>query len=304
MKNLSGFWLGVVTSIIAVVFFTLMGLVIKMLAGAYKPSEIAAYRNVFGLVPSMIALWFVASWRDGGRPIRIRQWPLAVFRGVAVTGAQFCFYLSLTMMDFAAASTINYASAIITTAYAAPLFGEKVGPVRWGAVVLGFIGVALVMQPTGDDFSWAAILPLISAALYAITAVTSRLVDQDTPTPLFNLYSTSSAAIGAVIVTLATGGFTPIGSTGDMLWLIAMGGLGGCAVLAWVMSYRVADSSDLAPFNYLGIPVSFLFGWLAFGEAPFEALFPGGLLIAVSGLIIIWRERRRSHRNAARAAAR
>lgn len=299
MRKLGPFGLGVALSIVAVLFFNLMGAVIKHLSGPYGPAELAAYRNLFGLVPAAAALWLTARWRRGGRRLAMRQWPLAVLRGVAVTGAQFCFYLSLTRMEFAAASTITYSSAIFTTAFAAPIVAEKVGPVRWAAVMLGFAGVVMVMRPGADDFNSYAVLPLIASALYAFTGVTARIVDEDTPSPLFNLYSSTVAALGALAVTLALGGFSPIRSAGDFGWIVLMGGFGGCAVLCWVVSYRVTESSNLAPFNYLGIPISFALGWLLFGEAPFEALFPGGALIALSGLIIVWRERRRVRREAA-----
>jgi drug/metabolite transporter (DMT)-like permease len=70
-----------------------------------------------------------------------------------------------------------------------------------------------------------------------------------------------------------------------------MGGLGGTAVLCLVISYRMTEQSNLAPFSYFGIPFAFFFGWLFFGEAPIRDLFPGAVLIVISGLMVIWRER-------------
>ena len=71
-----------------------------------------------------------------------------------------------------------------------------------------------------------------------------------------------------------------------------MGGFGGSAVLCLVISYRMTEQSNLAPFSYFGIPMAFVLGWLFFGEAPFGDLFPGVLLIVAGGLLVIWRERR------------
>ena len=72
-----------------------------------------------------------------------------------------------------------------------------------------------------------------------------------------------------------------------------MGIAGGIAVLALITAYRLTTPSNLAPFEYFGIPFSFIIGWFAFGEAPFERLFPGALFIVAGGLLIVWRERKR-----------
>ena len=79
-----------------------------------------------------------------------------------------------------------------------------------------------------------------------------------------------------------------------MGWIILMGMLGGTAVLFLVVSYRMTEQSNLAPFSYFGIPLAFVLGWFFFDEAPWSTLFPGALLIASGGLMIVWRERSRS----------
>lgn len=276
-----------------IILFDAMGLIIKYLSSDYRAAELSAYRNLFGLIPSVLALVLAPAWRRSGASFRLRQWRLAVFRGVCVTFAQFSFYFSLGAMPFASATTISYAMALFMTAFAVPILGEKVGPVRWLAVCIGFVGVILVMNPGAETFQWVAVLPLIAAALYAISGVTSRLLDDEAPSALLNLYSTGVSAVGAVILTLATGGFSPIQSTQDFGLIAAMGAFGGAAVLCWVIAHRQTEQSNLAPFNYFGIPLAFALGWVFFGEAPFDDLFPGALLIAAGGLLILWRERQK-----------
>lgn len=284
--------LAIVISIVALILFDLMGLIIKHLSSGYSAAELSAYRNIFGLVPSFLALWMTPSWRRGARSFRIRQWRLAVARGASVTFAQLMFYLSLGMMAFATATTISYSTALFTTALAVPLLGERVGLVRWGAVAIGFIGVLLIMRPGTDAFSWYMLLPVGAAALYAYSGVTARLIDEDVPTPLFNLHSSAIAAVGSVLLALAVGGFTPLASLQDMLMILLMGMFGGSAVLCLVISFRLTEPSNLAPFSYFGIPIAFFLGWAFFDEAPFDTLFPGALLIVLGGLMIVFRERR------------
>ncbi|GGC03459.1 membrane protein [Marivita lacus] len=284
--------LAILISIAALVLFDLMGLIIKHLSTRYSAAELSAYRNLFGLVPSVIALWMTTGWRTGGRSLRIRQWKLAALRGLSVTFAQLMFYLSLGIMAFATATTISYTTALFTTALAVPILRETVGWVRWLAVAVGFVGVMMILQPGSDAFTWALLLPVGASFLYAFSGVTARLIDPDVPTPLFNLHSSAFAAVGSFMLAMAVGGFSPLASLEDLGFIILMGMFGGSAVLCLVVAYRMTEPSNLAPFSYFGIPIAFALGWLFFDEAPVDDLWPGAALIVIGGLMIVYRERR------------
>lgn len=287
--------LAVLLLLCSLTLFDGMGLIIKHLSPRYSAAELSAWRNVFGLIPSIIVLFSSKDWHARGRVWRLRQWRLALARGVLLTFAQFAFYLSLGLLTFATASTITYANSLFAVALAVPLLGEKVGWIRWGAVLIGFAGVVWIVRPGGDTFSYAALLPLGAAVCYAVVGVTARMMDSDAPTPLINLYSSIVALLGAAILTVLTGGFTQIAHASDMGFIALMGGFGGSAVLLLIMAYRMAEQSNLAPFNYFGIPLAFVLGWIFFDEAPWDELFPGALLILASGLLIVLRERRLRH---------
>lgn len=291
-------WAAVGLTLAALMLFDCMGLIIKHLSSSYTAAELSAYRNFFGLGPSLAMLWFSAEWRASGKKIWIRQWKLSLLRGVGVSLAQLMYYLSLGLMAFATATTISYANALFMTALAVPLLGEKVGLIRWSAVAIGFVGVIWVMRPGADSFGWEGLLPLGAAFFYAFAGVSARMADRDVPTALFNLHASVIALGGSLVLALAVGGFSPLRSWADLGWIMAMGGFGGSAVFCWVHANRLAEPSNLAPFNYFGIPIAFFFGWVIFDEAPWRDLFPGALLIALGGLLIVYRERRR--RRAAR----
>ncbi|WP_432817329.1 DMT family transporter [Sulfitobacter sp. JB4-11] len=284
--------LAILYMLLSILLFDGMGLIIKFLSPSYGAAELSAYRNLVGLIPAGIVLWRSTAWHTAGRQIGMRQWRLGLLRGVILTFAQYFFYLSLGLLSFATTTSISYSNALFAVALAVPLLGEKVGYVRWAAVGIGFVGVVMITGPTRDGFTLAALLPLGAAFCYALVAVTARMVDDDVPTPLINLYSSGVAAIGALILALSTTGFTPLHAATDLLWIAAMGTLGGSAVLILITAYRMADQSDLAPFTYFGIPIAFVLGWVFFDEAPWGELFPGVLLIIAGGLLIIWRERR------------
>ncbi|CAN0586976.1 unnamed protein product, partial [Ectocarpus sp. 12 AP-2014] len=200
----------------------------------FSAPELSAWRNFFGLFPSALALMTSRAWHRDGRRIRVRQWKMAVARGLSTSFAQLFFYISLGTMAYATATTITYANALFMTALAIPILGEKVGPVRWFAVVVGFVGVILVMDPAGATFQVASLAPLLSALLYALSGISSRLIDHDVPTPLINLYAVGVSMLSSLVIALATGGFSPITTWSDAFWLLAMGTFGGTAVLIMV----------------------------------------------------------------------
>ncbi len=278
--------------LLSLLLFDCMGLIIKFLARDYRPAELSAYRNVFGLIPSMVALATSPQWSRDGRVLRIRQWRLAILRGGLVSLAQLMLYLALARIAFATATTISYSSAIFMTVFAVPILGEKVGPVRWSAVMIGAVGVLMVTGLGRDAFSWDALLPIGAAVCYALSGVTSRLIDDDVPSALMNLYSTAAAMVGAFLIAMVSGGFAPIAAWTDFAWIVAMGCFGGTAVLCLIIAFRMTEQSTLAPFSYFGIPLAFVLGWMFYGETPIGDLFPGAILIAFGGLMIVWREQR------------
>ena len=136
-----------------------------------------------------------------------------------------------------------------------------------------------------------SILPLFAAAFYALLTITAKLFDSQVTSAVVNVYASISSTICAAVITSFLGGFTSISSIEEIFWLIIMGCFGGSAFLLYVVSYRMTEQCNLAPFSYFGIPIAFLFVCAVFDDTPWAALFPGGILIIFGGLLIFWRER-------------
>jgi len=278
--------------LLAIFLFDVMGAIIKHLGTRYPAQQLSMLRNVFGLIPSVLVLFYSSDWHTAGRPVRLVQWKLAIARGGFVAIAQFCFYLSLIHMEFATASTIAFSGALFVTLLSIPILGHRVGIWRWSAVIVGFVGIVLVMRPDKDSFNVYALLPACAALGYAASSVTARLFAKSVPTALINLYAIAGALTGAVMLVVFTGGYVEVVTYQDWLWLLAMGVAGGSAAFCLVTAYRLTAPSNLAPFEYFSIPFAFLLGWMFFDEAPFHRLIPGVFLIIGGGLLIVWRERK------------
>lgn len=286
------FVFAVLVMLLGVVLYDVMGAIVKHLGQTYTAPQLSLYRNLFGLVPTLAILYWSRQWVRSRRSIVIRQWKLALARGGIGAIAQICFYFALARVEFATATTIVFANPLFVTALSVPVLGLAVGWPRWAAVVIGFVGVVLVMQPSANSFDWSLILPLCAAFGYAVNSITSRLFDEDIPTAVVNLYYSVGTLAGTLALIFFTGSFVPVQSTADWTWIATMGIAGGLAGYLWVSAFRMGEPGSLSPFQYFAIPSSFLMGWIFFGETPFDALFPGALLIVAGRLIIIWRERR------------
>ncbi len=277
--------------LMAILLYDVMGAIIKHLSRDYPTPQLAMFRNVFGLIPTLFILFWSQKWNRAGRPFVIRQWRLAMARGGLGACAQVSFYLALRHLEFATATTILFAGPLFVTALSIPVLGHRVGLWRWLAVAIGFSGVLMVLRPGFEVFTWHALLPLCAALGFAGTSVTARLFDGAVPTPLINLYYNAGTLVAAVGLVAFTGGFVPVLSPWDWLWLIALGVAGGLAAYCLISAYRLAEPSSLSPFEYFAIPFSFCLGWIFFAEAPFDRLIPGAFLIVGGGLFILWRER-------------
>jgi drug/metabolite transporter (DMT)-like permease len=278
--------------LLAILLFDIQGVIVKFLGERYPVQQLAGFRNVFGLIPSLIVLLLSSEWHARGRLLRIRQWRLGLLRGLFIAMAQYCFYLSITKMELATASTLTYISPVLITLLSIPILKREVGLWRWLAVIIGFFGVLMIMGPGSEIFTPYSLLPIGAAFGYSLSTVCVRLFDDHNPTALLNMYASAGALFGALAIVFATTGYSEVESLQDWGLLLGMGMVGGFAVLALINAYRLARPSSLSPYEYFGIPFAFILGWLFFDEAPFAKLFPGVLLIIAGGLLIAWREHR------------
>ncbi len=290
-RHWSSFSRAVFLILLAIFLFDTQAAIIKHVGDRYPVPQVASFRNLFGFIPSILILYLSTEWHEQGRKIIIRQWRFGLVRGLFIAGAQYCFYLAITKMELATATTLAYIGPIFITILSIPILKHSVGLWRWLAVGIGFLGVLLIMRPGAEVFTPYALLPVAAAFGYSLAIVSSKLFDDDVPTPIINMYSAFGAIAGSTAILFSTTGYIPIESAVDWFWLVAMGSVGGCAVLLMVSAYRLTRPGSLSPFEYFGIPFSFVLGWVFFGEAPFERLLPGVIFVVAGGLIIAWRER-------------
>ena len=282
----------ILVCLLAYFCFDLMSVHVRILSASYSPQELSVYRNVLGVLPSILLLMYTRELSFDIKDYKIKKWKLAFGRGLLVALAQLLFYTALADLELATVSALGQTNAIFIVLIAVIFYGEKVGAWRWSAVIIGFGGAVWIMQPGSNMFTWTAALPIGAAFCYAASMVTLRSFDVSISSAIIYLYSSIAAALGAILLATGTTDFSPIQSISDALLIFSMSLCGGFGVFFLMYAFRQAPASVLAPFSYFGILTAFGLGWIVFDELPLDKLFPGVILIILSGLTILWREER------------
>ena len=282
----------ILVCLLAYLCFDLMSVHVRILSASYSPQELSVYRNVLGVLPSILLLMYTRELSFDIKDYKIKKWKLAFGRGLLVALAQLLFYTALADLELATVSALGQTNAIFIVLIAVIFYGEKVGAWRWSAVIIGFGGAVWIMQPGSNMFTWTAALPIGAAFCYAASMVTLRSFDVSISSAIIYLYSSVAAALGAILLATGTTDFSPIQSISDALLIFSMSLCGGFGVVFLMYAFRQAPASVLAPFSYFGILTAFGLGWIVFDELPLDKLFPGVILIVLSGLTILWREER------------
>ena len=282
----------ILVCLLAYLCFDLMSVHVRILSVRYSPQELSVYRNVLGVLPSILLLIYTRELSFDIKDYKIEKWKLAFGRGLLVALAQLLFYTALADLELATVSALGQTNAIFIVLIAVIFYREKVGAWRWSAVIIGFGGAVWIMQPGSNMFTWTAALPIGAAFCYAASMVTLRSFDVSISSAIIYLYSSIAAALGAILLATGTTDFSPIQSMSDALLILSMSLCGGFGVVFLMYAFRQAPASVLAPFSYFGILTAFGLGWIVFDELPLDKLFPGVILIILSGLTILWREER------------
>jgi drug/metabolite transporter (DMT)-like permease len=178
---------------------------------------------------------------------------------------------------------VAFASPLLLTALSYPVLGERVGINRWSAVLAGFAGVFVVMQPGTSIFQWAAVLPLImaifGASYHVMTPIVARVED-----PALSIYFLS--IIGAASMSLVVPWSWVHPDVIGWIMLLAIGVCGTIGHILIVRAFAHAPTSLLAPFFYVHLIWAIIYGWLVFGDVPARATVIGGALVIASGLYV------------------
>lgn len=286
---------GISLKVASVVVFVCMSTLIKAAGKDIPAGQITFMRSAFAMLPIFVFLGLQGQLRDAFRTKDIFGHFKRGFVGILSMG---CGFYGLIHLPLPESIALGYALPLVTVVIAAIFLKEKVGIYRWSAVLVGLVGVGIISWPRltlfrdggfGSAEAMGALAMLAFAVLGSFAMVLVRKLVQTERTPTIVLYF-SLFASGFSLATLPFGwvalGWQPLG-------LLALAGFcGGIAQLLLTSSYRYADVSTIAPFEYTSIVLGLVIGYFLFDDVPTGAMLTGTAIVVSAGIFVIFREHR------------
>ncbi len=277
---------GILAMIVAMACFIVNDALVK-----YASQTMAAAQLIFvrGVVASVLVL-AVAQAMGATRRIRETARGWVAVRAVVDAVATVLFLVSLFHLPLANATAINMTSPLFITVLAAMFIGERLGPARWLAVGVGFLGVLLIIQPQAEGFNVYALVCLLATVLLSVRDLLTRRVPPRVPSILITLSNSLAVTLLAGALSLIEG-WRPYGAFELGLLAVAAVFLSTAYYLI-VVSTRRGDLSLVAPFRYTALLFATIAGFVVWGETPNALGWSGIALVVASGIYVLRASRR------------
>ena len=279
--------LGVSVALGEIAIMVAVSVLVKLVSADIDTVTVLLFRYALCL-PLLVV---VAVWQRGGKALSITAPGTLAIRIVTGLISLACFYAALDLMALSLVTVLFQTLTLFVTFLAPVLLGARVGWRRWTAVVTGFGGTMLLLNPSAAGWTMAGVLFGLGSPFFGAMMMIAlrRLGRRDSPATTAVWHNASGAAIFAVIV-LASGAKMPSTST-DVGILVAVGLLSSFQQFGLAFSHKLVPASILAPLHYLAIPMGIGAGILLFGEVLTPETVIGSAIIIASSIFILRRER-------------
>ena len=279
--------------------FSLQDVVVKHVSGDYPLTQVLAIRCLVAFPILLVLVQMEAGWRAIFSP----QFRSLVARAAIMFLSYTFYYMAFPAMNLAYAVALYFTVPLFVTALAGPVLGEHIGWKTWCALVIGFGGVLVILQPGSGLFQWAALLSLMAALMYATSMLMARRFASAQPASVMAFYQNWVYLVGVVIIGACThwlgiddAGHPSISflvrpwvrpDLGDGLLIASCGVIASAGMVLLTNAYRISPANRVTPFEYTGILWAPLWGFLFFSEVPRLTTAVGALVIAVSGFFAL-----------------
>lgn len=274
--------LGMACAMGAFFMFAVMNMCAKLLAPHYSVFEIGFFRNSIALCVFIILMLI-----KGRQSIAVHKRKTVLLRAVCGTVSLLTTFAAFIAMPMADVTAFLFTSSLMIPVLSVIFLKEHVGIYRWSAVAIGFVGVIIMIQPSGTVNIMGVILSLTAALMHAGMGVLLRYLGR-TESPF------AATFYFMLIGTILTGLFIPfigkLPESGDWLVILGVGLSGAAAQFLLAMAFKNTLAAVVTVFNYSGIIWATLFGFLIWGDLPGLAIIGGGTIVVASNLFILWRE--------------
>lgn len=276
---------GILAMLAAVALFSLMDAALKLLSPHYPALQVAALRG-FASLP-LVLLWAFAT--VGPRALLRVRWSLHLLRGALAVLMMGCFMFALQTLSLATAYSLFFVAPLMICALSVPLLGERVGPRRWSAIVVGLIGVLVVLRPSTEGMlSLGGLAVLVAAVAYSLSSIAVRVLGRSDSTQSMVVWMLTMLSLGAGALALPA--WIPL-QPGHWPLIAGIGVTGALGQYAITEAFRRGEPSLVAPLEYSALAWALGLDLVLWGVLPDSLTLLGAAIIVISGLYLIRRER-------------
>jgi len=280
--------LGVACMLASTVLFQISSALSKWLIETYPIGEMLFMRAVSSLVAASLVILPVT----GVFVFRTRRLHDHLVRNVSQSFAQVFLVAAMSTMPLASVIAITFSGPLFSTIAARVVLKEIVGPARWAALAIGFLGVLVVTQPGVGSFQIGALFALGNAVLIGTVAVGVRRMTATESTPTLVMYQ--MVILTAFFAALLPFGFRTPASYGDFAALMLNGVANAAGQYLWTRALHLAPASAVAPYQYFTLVWATVLGFLIWGDVPTAVLVVGASIVMGTGLFLLLHETRKS----------
>ncbi len=303
IKSTSGSSLrGVGFIVLARFVFSLQDIAVKWISGDYPVLEIVAIRTIIAIPLTLLIYRF-----EGRRGFpTTRRIKLELLRGLCYFLSYTSHFMALAALSLAEIAAIKYSGPLMITLLSVMWLREAVGPKRWFALFLGFLGVLLIVRPGSANFNLGSIFELACVMFYAVGAMLTRKL-QTTDSSATQSFYTSLVYLGATLIlapiVISMGDFPgahpsiafllhawAVPSPVDLLVMSSLGLIWAGGMYCIARAYSLSPASVVAPFEYISLPISIAWDFVLWRVVPIWLTLAGALLTLSSGMYVFYRE--------------
>lgn len=278
--------LGMSSAVAAFLMFTVMNTFAKMLSVNHSVIEIAFYRNLIACMPFLILI-FVFGRRE---ILIIRSKPSLVgIRAAIGTVSLVTTFYAYSIMPMADTTALLFTASLFIPVLGVIFLKESVGPYRWAAIAIGFIGVLIMSHPSGEIYTFGILVALGAALLHATLQIIVRYLGRYESTETIAFYF---FVVGLILTALPLPFIAVRPTVAEIPLLIGVGLSGAAAQWLLTFAFRNAKAAIITVFNYSSIVWATLFGWMIWNEWPLPTVIAGAAVVIASNILMIWRESR------------
>ena len=275
--------IAIAVMLLAMLMFTLNDVMGKWLVATYSVGQVLLIRSVAAMIVLAPFLW-----RDGVKPLFAVERPgMQALRVLLSSAEVYCFYFAVITLPLADVMTYWLAAPIYVAAMSPFLLGERVGWRRWLAILIGFGGVIIALEPSAATLTAPALVSILGSFCFAFMMLSGRAL-RGTPDTTLVFWQIAGAGLFG-IVTAPFGWVTP--TAFDISLLALLGVVAMAAHMLVNRSLKLANAAVVAPFQYTLLFWAVIFGFIVFGDIPRPAMLVGAAVIVAAGLFIFFREK-------------